>query len=341
MYNRKLMDETETDEWLKNLPATADKVGFSAAEMLPCQECERLNSPTKLQCFYCGAELEIADEQKGFLRPNLRKLEAWENGYNIIIVPPASSFEPPNAAAIAGILKIETELLQKIFHAGKHLPVARAETAKEAAVAQDRLAGLKIESIVVSDEELNVETAPRRLRGIEFFDDRIILILFSNDEIVELTAEDLTLIVRGAIYERKIEAMEKRRKTGEDDFTVTTETASDEVIIDLYSRADRIGWRVPAAGFDFSGLDTEKGILAVENLAKLIEKLTALAPQAEIVADYSSVRELLSNVWEVEQKTRADGLKRASVGRFNLNKTTIVNNLRQFTKYSRLRRSLL
>ena len=47
-----------------------------------CGKCARTNPPTRLNCFYCGAELEISAEQAEFLNLSLRKLESWEKGIN-------------------------------------------------------------------------------------------------------------------------------------------------------------------------------------------------------------------------------------------------------------------
>ena len=341
MYNRKSMEEEIFEEWLKALPVSAENVGFQADEMIRCAKCERANPPTKPNCFYCGAELEITEAQSKFLRPNLRKLEAWEKGYNLIVKPSAQIFEPSKIAEIGRVLKLETETLSKIIEAGKPLPVVRAESEKEAEIAQKCLRNFDLESFIVSDENLNLEKPPRRLRGIEFFDGNLILILFNQDEIVEIRRENLSLIVTGAIYERRIEATEKHGKKGENKMLDSTETASDESLIDIYSREDLIGWRILAKGFDFSCLEHEKGILAKDNIVKLAAKLRDFAPNAQYVDDYRRVRECLGTIWEVDQTTESQGLKRGGIGKFNLENLTTVNNLSQFTRYSRLRRYLL
>lgn len=181
----------------------------------------------------------------------------------------------------------------------------------------------------------------RRLRGAEFFGDRLILKFFNQDETVEILWVDLALIVAGAVFERRIEATEKYNKRGDNEILNQTETASDEILIDIYSRTDRLGFRIYAKGFDFSCLGADKEFTAKDNIKKLAEKLRRFAPNAKFVDDYLSNRNLLANVWEVEQKTASQGLKRESFGRFNLGNLTTVNNTAQFTKYSRLQWHLL
>lgn len=334
-------EKNHADEWLKNLPAQTENLAFKPEELILCRKCRRTNPPTRPECFYCGAELEFSEEQSEFLKPNLRQPEIWEKGFNLIFLPESQNFDDEKSAETAKILKCEKEFLQKLVAAKKPLPIVRAESAKEAEIVQTRLRGIGIQTLIVSDESLAIEKSARRLRGIEFFGDKLALILFNRDEIVEITNKDLALIVTGAIFERKVEAVEKRGKKGENKILQSTETSSDESLIDIYSRGDQIGCRILAKGFDFSCLEAEKGILAAENLKKLAEKLRRAAPKAKFVDDYRHARESLGNVWRVEEKTDPQGLKREGFGKFNLENTTTINNSSQFTKYSRLQRHLL
>ena len=195
-----------------------------------------------------------------------------------------------------------------------------AEAEKEAEIIQKKSREFGIETIILSDETLKFENPPKRLRGIEFWDDKIIFVLFNGEEIVEISNEDLILIVSGAIFERRVEAVEKRNKKGENKLLETDETTSDEFLIDIYSRQNKIGYRIFAKGFDFSSLETEKGISAVENMRKLVKKLCEVAPKTKFVDDYLQVRENLGKIWEVELKTASQGLRRGGVRKFQSGK---------------------
>lgn len=336
--------ENEKDlsgEWLKDLPVQAENLGFGSEEMIQCAKCARTSPPTRAKCFYCGAELELSESQNQLLKPNLRKLEIWEKGFNVVYVPGAQKTDEQKLSAAIGLLKLETEVLQKLFAAEKPLPLARVETEKEAEIIRKNLAGSSIETVVLSDENLAVEKPPHRLRGIEIFDAKLALILFNQDEVVDVQNEDLTLVVSGAIFQKKIEAIEKRGKKGETKILQSSETASDEVLIDVYTRQNKNGFRIMGKGFDFSCLAEEKGILAHENMKKLVRKFREIAPQIKIVDDYLSLRENLGNVWEVELRNDSLGLTRESFGKFNMGNVTTANNQAQFTKYSRLQRHLL
>lgn len=342
MYNRKVMEKNQSDEWLKDLPVQTENIAFKTEEMVACAKCQRANPPNRLNCFYCGGELAVTDAQSQSLKLNLRKLEIWEKGFNIIHLPNERIFDEAKTAEIAGFLKVENEVLRKIIISNNSLPLVRAESEKEAEVVRARLRReFGVETFILSDEELAIHRPTRRLRGMEFFDDKLILILFNQDETVEISSPDLALIVAGAVFEQRIEATEKHNKKGDNIILNQTETASDEVLFDIYSRRDSLGFRIYAKGFDFSCLETDKELLAKDNTKKLVEKLRRFSPGAKFVDDYLPNRSLLANVWEVEQKTDSQGLKRESFGRFNLGNVTTVNNTSQFTKYSRLQWHLL
>jgi hypothetical protein len=341
MYNRKIMENDQPDDWLKNLPVQTENIAYKADEMIDCAKCNRSNPPSRLNCFYCGDELPAKDVQSKFIKPNLRKLESWEKGFNVILTPNRQIFDETRLTEIASLLKLDKEILEKLIQANNPLPLARVESPREAEVIKARLDEIAIETLVLSDESLAVEKPPRRLRGIEFNDEKLILILFNQDSPLEIRSDDFALIVNGLVRERKISATEKYNKKGENKILDTTETLSDESLIDVYSRQDSTGFRIYSKGFDFSCLEAAKEILAKDNIKKLAVKLREVAPKAKCVDDYASSRTVLANIWEVEQRTDSQGLKREGFGKFNLGNVTTVSNLSQFTKYSRLQWHLL
>ncbi|MDQ3129259.1 MAG: hypothetical protein M3Q99_00675 [Acidobacteriota bacterium] len=333
-------DQIRADNQPQNQPVQTEDIAFKPEEMISCGKCARTNPPNRLKCFYCGAELEMTAEQAANIKPNLRKLENWEKGYNLIYAPNPNGKNEFDSAGTAKILNLESEDLQKILQTEKTLPLARVESEKEAQITASKLSERGFNISIVSDEALAADKLPTRLRSLEFDDDKIILIFFNSDEIAEIKREDLVLIVSGAIYERKTESIEKRKK-GESKILDATETASDAGLIDIYSRENSNGYRILAKGFDFSCLETEKGILAAENLTKLAAKLRECAPDAKFINDYSAVRQVLGCVWEIEHRKDSQGLKRHSFGKFDFSNLATSSNLQQFTKYSRLQWQIL
>ena len=333
-------EQIQSDEWIKNLPVQAESDRFAAAEMIACAKCARRNPPNRLSCVYCGGALEITADRLAGVKLNRRKLESWEKGCNLIFQPEKSNYSGYENEEIAAALNLETAVLQQLLSSGKPLPLTRCESRQEAEIIGEKLKKNNLSASLVDDESLADEKPPIRLRGLEFDDENIFLILFNTGEVVKIPREDLILIVSGAVYERKTESIEKRKK-GENKILDASEIASDELLIDVYSREDSLGYRIFAKGFDFSCLEAEKGMLAAENMRRLAEKLRERATRAKFVDDYTAIREILNDVWEVEKRKDSQGLKRHGFGKFDIANVETSNNLRQFTKYSRLQRQIL
>lgn len=334
--------ETQSDEHPKNMLLQTENPAFEAAAMVVCGKCARANPPTRPGCLYCGAQLEFTAAQSRFMRASLRPLEAWGKGFNLIFVAASGNINQAQIELAAAMLGLETEVLRQITESGKSLPLARVETLSEAEIVQKNLretAG--VETTIVGDEILNQGKSPRRLRSLEFTDDKLIAVFFNDDGMTEIDWSNLVLIVTGAIFERRVEATEARGKGGEIKLLDSNETASDEILFDFYSRDDAVGYRVPQKGFDFSCLGAEKSLLVAENLRALVKQLSKNAPDAKIVEDYLQIRAFLAAVWAVEERTDARGLKRQRFGAFNRENVTIINNAAQFEKYSRLQRHLV
>lgn len=326
----------------KDLPVQAENIAFASDEMIECGKCKRANPPNRLKCLYCGAPLEFSDAQSGLIKPVLRKLETWEKGFNLIFLPDENlKIDVEKLKEISRMTRIETEILRKLFESKTPLPLARAESEKEAEIVRQRFEENGIETVLLSDEKIAAETAPVRLRGMEFSGDKIYLIHFNTDDVFEKSREELELIVTGASFQKRVEATERRNKKGENSLLGATETASDEKLFDIYFRGDDAGFRIEQKGFDFSCLEDEKGILAAENISKLAKRLQSLAPAAKLIEDYLPNRAVIGQVWEIAERKDSKGLVRENFGKFNLGNVTTVSNLEQFTRYSRMLKNIL
>jgi hypothetical protein len=340
MENINENQSAQTEE--KDLPVQAENIAFASDEMIECGKCKRTNPPNRLKCLYCGAQLEFSDAQTGFIKPVLRKLEAWEKGFNLIFLPDESSkIDAEQIKEVSRMTRIDSEILRKLFDSKTPLPIARAESEKEAEIVRQRLEESGIKTAFLSDEKIAVETPPVRLRGLEFSDDKIYLVNFNTDDVFEKPCEDLELIVTGAIFQKRVEATERRNKKGENSLLGATETATDEKLFDIYFSGDANGFRIEQKGFDFSSLEEEKGILAAENIPKLAQKLKSFAPGAKLIEDYLPNRAAVGQVWEIAERKDSKGLVRENFGKFNLGNVTTVSNLEQFTKYSRMLKNIL
>ncbi|MGI8544405.1 MAG: hypothetical protein ACR2MD_13155 [Aridibacter sp.] len=332
----KKFQNLHTDEWLKEIRLRSESEGYKPEEMITCKKCQRKNPPTRLNCMYCGVDLVFDEGESQRLKPILRKMESHIKGFNLIYTANLETWNEIHLSEVSKMTRISKTSLQRLFESKKSMPLARVETKKEIEIVAKRLSENGINTRILGDDEFKEEKFPRRLRRIEFSDDKLIFILFNNDEILEVKNQDINLIVAGALFEKKLESTEKYKKNKESKILETDEISSDEFLLDIYTKNDLIGYRISQKGFDFSCLGGDKKMLATENIKILISKLRNFSPNAEFDGDYLKVRESLSQVWEIEERKESKGLKRKSFGSFNRQNITTTNNLLQFTKYSRL-----
>ena len=154
--------------------------------------------------------------------------------------------------------------------------------------------------------------------------------------------DEIALIVRGHISKTKVDSNEKKRRRGADAKLIDQyATVSDESVIDIYTFASKIGYRIYAAGFDFSCLGDQKTLLARDNFGRLVNLLTEHSPKARLVSNYHVVRQALEHVWEIESRKDSLGLRQIAIGKREFGSETSTSNLHQFTKFSRLQWHLL
>ena len=73
---------------------------------------------------------------------------------------------------------------------------------------------------------------------------------------------------------------------------------------------------------------------------KLAQLLHETATDAAYDANYELVRELLSEVWDLEETLDAGGVSRTGMGKLVVTRTTKQRNNDQFNKYSQMLRQL-
>ena len=331
------MDEKPSPDWLRNLPTRSEEVGYSPDKLRACESCGKPNGPNRAVCLYCGAAFAGVSPAI-----EIRDLESWENGYNVILVGTGDA-DPDHAVKIIGSkLGLETAALSSLLSSGKSVPIARVESEEVATAVANSLAELAIATRLVSDELLDVGTPHVRLRGLTFRDDELAMSLFNSAETVILSRGELALFVTGVIYESRTEATETKKR-GETKTLSESHTSQDQPFIDIYSLHDPVGWRIPSSGFDFSCLGEGKSLLAGKNLELLAAKLSAFAPAAKFVDDYPDVRPMLELVWPSEQRREAFGFQKGSVfaGKKERSSLKTSSNLTQVNKYSRLQWQIL
>lgn len=314
---------------------------FAPGEMVACESCVRANPPTRMNCLYCGAVLPVTEAGQDLRRPTLRALEAWEQGFNVVLVPQeaAGELSVDNLSEAARLVRLETGQLREMLSAGAYLPVARVASLDEASLVESRLGALGCRVETVTDEALGVEThAPKRIRKLEIDADALKGWTSAESEAERVGWTDIVLIVAGRIARKRIEVEERRGGSRRADAEVieTREFQTDESALDLYFAGSVVNWRIMAENFDYSCLGAEKSLTAAENFKRLTETLRERATVAVYDDSYRSVRAFLKFAWPLAEQTEAGSLKRIRPGRYNAEAVTSVTNETQFTRYGRL-----
>ncbi|HEY0170188.1 MAG TPA: hypothetical protein VGB98_03980 [Pyrinomonadaceae bacterium] len=346
----------EDDEW-----AGADEPGgpdarepeaarpFAPEQMVACEECLRANPPTRLLCLYCAAKLPETAHGAALRRPALKKLEEWEQGFNVVTLARAGGALTSEAAEdAASLLRLDCGGLKEIVLAGRAMPLARAASADEAWLVVERLRALGLNTEVFPDEVL--ARRPSRVRALEFEEEALVCRPGPEAEPVRVPWSEVVLLSKGRVVSRRVEVAERKSLSGRSETVETRELASDESVLDIYtavgeghpaSAGAAAGFRVLSNGFDYSCLGGDKRLLAAENFETLFATLRARAPSVVCDEEYARLRPLLAGVWPSAERTESLGLRRERAGRFNTEAVTMVSNEGQFTRYARLRQMLV
>ena len=318
----------------KNIESDA---AVPSRSLLSCPNCDRKTPQTRQTCLYCGSVLPISDE--GFSRalPASRELEAWESGFNLILVN-AASIDRSRSSAILGLDKDTIDLFADCI---APVPIARVETADMSESLRQDLECVGMSCQIVADTDLNLREPNKRLSAIEFSVDHVVLIAFNTGERIIRRNEEISAVVPGVLSRTRVDSLSKRKRGGGSASLSDLTTSDDTAVMDIYSRIDPIGFRVLPSGFDFSCLGDERGFLASQNWGKLLKTIAERLPAVRLAADYASLRPVLEIVWPAEIKNESKGLVPTGFGKREFGTTSTINNDEQFLRFSRLQANLL
>ena len=313
--------------------------GFSAEQMIRCEECLRANPPTRVSCLYCGAPLPVTESSAKLRKPVLRRPEKHQPGYNNILVPPDRAVSDETVSAAAALVKLSPEKVRALMSPGVPMPLTRTASREEAELVTERLRDLGLTCITLSDEELGLSFSDNKLKRVRAmrFDEVFLTIQLAGGEEIEVTWADIILLVPGRLVETRVEITERLTRKPEKELLDTSEFFRDETVIDFYTSEHPFTWRVGASGFDFSCLENEKALIANENIARLQRVIVARAVNAEFDESYPRVRSFLELAWSTQQENQSSGWRRSAPGKLSIGLATTRSNESQFTRYSRLR----
>jgi hypothetical protein len=323
-------------------PLRSEPQGFAPEQMVRCEACLRANPPTRTSCLYCAAQLPSTEANAALQKPTLRRLEKWEQGFNVILVP-GSTTHPAGETlqGVAQLLRLRVEDLRRIIEAREPLPLARATTADEAALIERKLGEMNLKVLVIADSELGLEESTlKRARALEWKESGIILYSAGGGGAQNILWSEISLLVTGRLFVREIEVEERKGRRAENEIVDAREMSADETVLDIYTVQGNICWRIVAGNFDFSCLGWQKKLVAAQNFSTLADILRNRAYEALYDDSYSRVRHALAAGWPLEQQTESRGWRRKHLGRVSTEAVTRSENELQFTRYSRLRRYL-
>jgi len=312
--------------------------GFSAEQMIRCEECLRANPPTRVSCLYCVAPLPLTEAAAQLRKPVLRPPEKHQLGYNNILLPQEQALSPDLVAEAATLLKLTPENLQEILSQDIPLPVARTVSREEAELVGIRLQDLGLRSLTLGDEDLGLsDNSIKRVRSMSFDDTYLSVHQAGAAEETTISWDDIVLVLPGRLFETRLEIKERKTSKTENEILDSSEFFRDEAVIDFYTSRHSFTWRVHANGFDFSCLEKEKALVANENIARLQRLVIEKAVKATFDNSYQRVRNLLELAWTMQPETQSSGWRRERPGKLSVGMATTRSNEGQFTRYSRLR----
>lgn len=309
------------------------------ASLIECAVCRRPNALSRFQCLYCGAPLETVGETGGFAPPDLRVLEAWEIGWNVILTAAENRrTDRQTLEKISSYFGFETAESEKLLNSAHALPAARAESAETAHAVKDFLSANNVMAQIVCDADLAMKTEQNRVRAIEFAADYLEFRLTNTNQLVRFSPSDIRLFVRGTLYERQIENLGQRagKTSGKAQIKDLHEISRDENVLDIYVKNQLVGYRISSSSFDFSCLGQGKTLLAADNFKILLDKLRVACANAGFEDSYNQLRQTINLVWQPDERRESTGWQRAGIGKIRFENRSTVSNANQFLRYSRM-----
>jgi hypothetical protein len=334
--------DEDTPSLIDSAPLRSEPQGYAPDQMVRCDACLRANPPTRTSCLYCAAQLPATETSAVLQRPTLRRLEKWERGFNVILMPgSASAMTGETLQEVAQLLRLNPEDVRLVIEAREPLPVARASTPDEGALIERKLGEMSVKALVIADDNLVLEeSAMKRARALELTESALVAYPAGGGEAGHVSWNEIVLLVAGRFFVREIEVEERKGRKAENKIVDARELSADEAVLDIYTAQGDDVWRIRSGNFDFSCLGARKNLVAAQNFSALVGILRAQATEARYDDSYNRVRHALKVAWPLEQQTESRGWHRKRPGQVSTESVTRSDNELQFSRYSGLRRYL-
>lgn len=256
-----------------------------------------------------------------------------DRGHYVVLLTASENLQ---SEAAARLLKLEPIQLGRLLSFSLPLPARRAATEAEAVEIQTSLRQLGLDSLIIADDESNLESPFKKARALEFIEGFVTGAFVGTNTQARERLDDLILLVTGRLISNRIE-LEERKRRGRKQTVDSRHLSADETVLDLYFRDSNLPWRIKANSFDFSCLGSNRAFTVYENFTALIDFIRERAALGEIDNSYAQARPLLEIAWPLAPKTRTGEWRRSGAGKFDLATVTTTDNEDQFSRYSRLR----
>ncbi|MFN2531951.1 MAG: hypothetical protein ABR555_11695 [Pyrinomonadaceae bacterium] len=315
---------------------------FAPDQMIRCDECLRVNPPTRVNCLYCGAALPVTETSAHLRRPNMRPVEKGSIGFSTITINMGRrELSEDCLRAAADFLKLSADSLARLLTSSNPSPLAFTATQEDATLITERLSEVGIPTITIDDNVLGFPEKISRIRSVNIGELALSVQPARSGGPFDIGWTEISLLVAGRLLTKKIEVKERKSRRNENEILSTSEFYGDEMVLDVYSRQHSQTWRIGSTSFDFSCLADEKSLVATENLSKLTNLLRSRSRAAMFDERYNELRQSLDLIWPTEQETKSLGWRREAPGKLTIGQLTVNTNDAQFSRYSRLRYYLL
>jgi hypothetical protein len=335
----------ETSNFETKLNAAAEMIAtnedprFAADKMVVCEKCSRSSPPNRERCIYCGSALAADKIDLGLAKIDLQRPEQWEDGFSLVYAG-EGGLDDSVIAAAAEMLDVDRDALVRALNVGAAVPIVYLRSLPDAGLLGSRLSEIGFHCAVVGDDLLQANVPPTRVRSLKFNDALMRVEAFNTGATTDIGCQEKVLVVIGALVKRST-AVAGRVKKGALKGADETLAYEDEQVVDIYPESDVYGFRIRPSGFDFSCLGGEMQPLASANMAELLSKIRSSFPNAKFIDEFRSASPLIVDIWPSDEFRRSSEVKRGTFGGVRKESLTVVDNSRQFTRFSRLQRHFL
>src|SRR6185369_11519655 len=181
-------------------------------EMVTCNDCLRANPPTRGQCMYCGAPMNLIAASND---ADTAASESSDQPSHYLVVQ-VDGAEPLDDAAMDQLsvkFHFKPEELRAALMHGAPIPLASASTAEAATRIISDLQSPGLERASFSAVKLHSDIVPVGIRALQFADGSVTAISRIGKKPLRVGLSDLQLIVTGRLLVHRVEVDERRSRS--------------------------------------------------------------------------------------------------------------------------------